>query len=57
MSPTRRTRLARDYIDNNDSLLVEQIRTHVLYAIPSHQHPMTVTMTLERRQALFAENL
>ena len=134
MSPTSVRGWARDYIDSDDSLLVEQIRTHVLprrgvwvaqdeilitvgaqhalyliatllfsestrvaiedpgypdarnifalhtrnlapietdsyglvvderltnyeyvYVTPSHQHPTTVTMTLERRQALLAE--
>ena len=134
MSPTSVRGWARDYIDSDDPLLIEQIRTHVLprrgvwaaqdeilvtvgaqhalyliaallfsestrvaiedpgypdarnifalhtrnltpveidscglvvderlasheyvYVTPSHQHPTTVTMTLERRQALLAE--
>ena len=134
MSPTSVRGWARDYIDSDDPLLIEQIRTHVLprrgvwaaqdeilvtvgaqhalyliaallfsestrvaiedpgypdarnifalhtrnltpieidscglvvderlasheyvYTTPSHQHPTTVTMTLERRQALLAE--
>lgn len=134
MSPTSVRGWARDYIDSDDPLLVEQIRTHVLprrgvwaaqdeilvtvgaqhalyliaallfsestrvaiedpgypdarnifalhtrsltpieidscglvvderlasheyvYVTPSHQHPTTVTMTLERRRALLAE--